>query len=296
MYVGIDIGGTSSKLGLFENDNLITTWQIKMTATTPSELVSQLLASIKEKTNNITGIGVVIPGFIKNDYIALSPNLHYLNNTNLREYFKREIDCPIKIINDANGHALGEARYKDLDNIMFITLGTGVGGGFVYNHEILEGFSGAFMEIGHIHVDDKYNFCCGCGNIGCLETLASQKGIYNLIRYYRANHNTSLGPEYTIKDVFDLAKNNDELCLKVVDEFTKYLGLALANAASLLNPETIIIGGGISNAGYFLLDKIKNQFNNYANNVIKNTNIILASLGNNAGIYGAYYLIKDGNN
>ena len=145
----------------------------------------------------------------------------------------------------------------------------------------------------HIHVDDKYNFRCGCGQVGCLETLCGQKGVHNLVDYYRNSLATKLEVDYTVKDVFDLARGNDPLAYKAFEVFTDKLGLALANVSALFNPSTIIIGGGISQAGDFLINHIKTNFLKYATPVVRDTKIILASLGSNAGMYGAYYLIKD---
>ncbi len=292
MYYGIDIGGTSAKIGAFKDDNLVKTWSIPMDFNNVFDMVDTLINSIKEFDSNIEGIGVDCPGFIVNNYNSSSANLHYLDNLNLKDAFLSKINTKVRVINDANSHALGEAIYNKEDNILFVTLGTGVGGGFVLNNGVLEGNTGAFMEIGHTHVDNFYNFNCGCGSTGCLETVCGKKGVINLVNYYKDKLSTSLKEEYEVKDVFDLAKIKDPLCLKVFEVFTDKLALALANASIILNPKTIIIGGGISLAGDFLLDKIKKDFKKYARGPVINTNIKLASLGSLAGIYGAYYLVR----
>lgn len=293
MYYGVDIGGTTAKIGAFKNDKLIDSWQVETQVESLEKLVNNIVDSIKEKDKNILGLGIDVPGFIKDNVISSSANLHFLDGVNLEEAFKKVINVPIKVINDANCHALGEAKYAKLDNIIFVALGTGVGGGFVLNGRVLEGANGAGMEIGHIHVDDKYNFRCGCGQVGCLETLCGQKGVHNLVDYYRNSLATKLEVDYTVKDVFDLARGNDPLAYKAFEVFTDKLGLALANVSALFNPSTIIIGGGISQAGDFLINHIKTNFLKYATPVVRDTKIILASLGSNAGMYGAYYLIKD---
>lgn len=293
MYYGVDIGGTTAKIGAFKNDKLIDSWQVETQVESLEKLVNNIVDSIKEKDKNILGLGIDVPGFIKDNVISSSANLHFLDGVNLEEAFKKAINVPIKVINDANCHALGEAKYAKLDNIIFVALGTGVGGGFVLNGQVLEGANGAGMEIGHIHVDDKYNFRCGCGQVGCLETLCGQKGVHNLVDYYRNSLATKLEVDYTVKDVFDLARGNDPLAYQVFEVFTDKLGLALANVSALFNPGTIIIGGGISQAGDFLINHIKTNFLKYATPVVRDTKIILASLGSNAGMYGAYYLIRD---
>lgn len=296
MYYGIDIGGTTAKIGAFENDKLVKTWAVDMHVDSLETMVNNILDSIKAIDDNILGIGIDCPGFITDNLVRSSANLHFLDGVNLKDAFAKKVSCPVRVINDANCHALGEAMYKKMDNIMFITLGTGVGGGFVYNNKVLEGEFGSFMEIGHVHVDDEYNFRCGCGQVGCLETVCGQKGVYNLVDYFRKDYATKLGYDYTVKDVFDLAKVNDPLAFKVFEIFTDKLGLALANAATILNPKTIIIGGGISSAGDFLLRHIKSNFLKYVNDNLRETEIILASLKNEAGMYGAYYLVKNTKN
>lgn len=292
MYYGIDIGGTTAKIGCFKDDKLIKSWIIDMRVNTVDEMVLNIINSIKANDDNVLGIGLDCPGFIVNDQVITSPNLHFLDGINLKQAFLKHIDTKVKVINDANCHALGEAIYNKLDNIVFITLGTGVGGGYIVDGKVFEGFNGAFMEIGHMHVDDFYNFRCGCGQVGCLETVCGQKGVINLVNYYKNKLNTKLELDYTVRDVFDLARVNDELAFKVFEVFTDKLGLALANTAILLNPKTIIIGGGISKAGDFLLNAIKRNFTKYACHSVVNTDIILANLGNDAGMYGAYYLVK----
>ena len=292
MYYGIDIGGTTAKIGCFKDDKLIKSWIIDMRVNTVDEMVLNIINSIKANDDNVLGIGLDCPGFIVNDQVITSPNLHFLDGINLKKAFLKHIDTKVKVINDANCHALGEAIYNKLDNIVFITLGTGVGGGYIVDGKVFEGFNGAFMEIGHMHVDDFYNFRCGCGQVGCLETVCGQKGVINLVNYYKNKLNTKLELDYTVRDVFDLARVNDELAFKVFEVFTDKLGLSLANTAILLNPKTIIIGGGISKAGDFLLNAIKRNFTKYACHSVVNTDIILASLGNDAGMYGAYYLVK----
>ena len=171
MYYGIDIGGTTAKIGCFKDDKLIKSWIIDMRVNTVDEMVLNIINSIKANDDNVLGIGLDCPGFIVNDQVITSPNLHFLDGINLKQAFLKHIDTKVKVINDANCHALGEAIYNKLDNIVFITLGTGVGGGYIVDGKVFEGFNGAFMEIGHMHVDDFYNFRCGCGQVGCLETV-----------------------------------------------------------------------------------------------------------------------------
>lgn len=291
MIFGIDIGGQSIKVGAFKDRKLVDKWTIPLDFKTKEEMVEAIYKSLESYDKNIEGIGIGCPGFITNNYIRLSANIHFLDDSNIVELFKKYTSAKVRILNDANAAALGEALYLGHKNLMFITLGTGVGGGLVVEGNVLEGVNGAGMEIGHYHSDDKYNFTCGCGSKGCVETLSSTKGIYNLVNFYRPTLNTKLPLQYEVKDVFDLAKVGDVLCEKVVSVFTDNLGKVLANAAVLTDPGVILLGGGISNAGEYLLNLVQQAFQKYANGAVAGTKIILAKLKGDAGIYGAYYSV-----
>lgn len=293
MYFGVDIGGTTVKIGAFSNDKLLEKWAIEVDYNNLDAMLDLITNSIKEKSQVVDGIGVGCPGFIKNGRVESSPNIPCLVNVNLVEEIKKRIDTRIGILNDANAAALGEAKYCGLSNCLFITLGTGVGGGLVVNGKVLEGAHGAFMEIGHLHNDDVYNFTCGCGHNGCVETLSSALGMINIAKSLKGKYETKLQKGFSVKDIFDLAKELDPLATACVDIFVDYLGKALANACILVDPGVVILGGGISNAGNYLLDKVCVAFKKYALDVIKDTRIILAALGNDAGIYGDYYLVKE---
>ncbi|MDE7263812.1 MAG: ROK family protein [Anaeroplasmataceae bacterium] len=300
---GIDIGGTSIKIGFFEEDgSLIEQWQIP---THPQYLLEELTQSIKTylskneiSFDEIYGYGLGIPGIVK-DGIALScVNLGWVQ-TDIKKEFRRALgyEANVYVFNDANIAAFGEASYlkEKPSTVVFVTLGTGVGGGIILNHEILEGTEGICGEIGHMFIDDKYKFKCGCGNVGCLETIASATGIVRLAFYYKDKLPSSLvfHNSLTAKEVIDAAKKEDPLAIHVVDEACLALGRALSSIAVLLNPDAFIIGGGLSNAGSFLLQKIKENYQKTCIQQAKNINLKLAGLKNNAGIYGACaYLIK----
>ena len=175
-----------------------------------------------------------------------------------------------------------------------ITLGTGVGGGIVVNGKILTGAHGAGGEIGHIHVDDETQECCGCGNQGCLEQFASATGIARLGREaLEALDQPSImrGKEMSAKLVFDSVKEGDELAIQVAERFGSYLGKALAGMTAVLDPEIIVVGGGVSKAGEILLDYIRKYYKPCAFKSTKETPFALAELGNDAGIYGCAKLI-----
>lgn len=300
---GIDIGGTSIKIGFFEeNGSLIEQWEIP---THPKCLLEELSQSIKAylsknqiSFDEIYGYGLGIPGIVKNGIALSCVNLGW-SQTDITKEFRRVLgyEANVFVFNDANMAAFGEASClkDDYSTIVFVTLGTGVGGGIVLHNEILEGTEGICGEIGHIFIDDKYKFKCGCGNVGCLETIASATGIVRLAFYYKDKLPTSLtfSESLTAKDIIDEAKMGDPLATYVVDEACLALGRALSSIAVLINPDSFIIGGGLSNAGSFLLEKIKESYQKTCIQQAKNINLKLAELKNNAGIYGACaYLIK----
>lgn len=291
MFFGVDIGGTSIKIGVFDGEKLVEKLNILLDFKSSDEMVDAIIGTIKDKYDNVEGVGIGCPGFITNNFIKSSANIPYLTTINLVEEFNKKVDWKVRLLNDANAAALGEACYCGFKDLLFITLGTGVGGGLVVNGDILEGTGGAGVEIGHLRVDDKYNFNCGCGNQGCLETISSATGIVRVAETLYDQYKTELRKPFSAKAVFDLAKKNDPLCVKVVEEFALYLGKALANACILLDPGKIMIGGGVSNAGEYLLNVVKDSFKKYAVNVVKGTDITLANLGDEAGMYGAFYSV-----
>lgn len=205
----------------------------------------------------------------------------------------------VKAGNDANVAALGEAWKgggKDFDDIVMVTLGTGVGGGVILEGKILTGHNGAAGEIGHMHVEDGEELNCNCGGCGCLEQYASATGVVRLANRYIAKNSestkmTEFGEDITAKDVFDLAKEGDKGAVAVVEQMSTYLGKAMASIATVVNPQAFIIGGGVSKAGQYLIDAIADVYVKYAFPACREAKIALAELGNDAGIYGAAALI-----
>lgn len=199
--------------------------------------------------------------------------------------------------NDANVAALGEmwkGGGQGHQNLVAVTLGTGVGGGIIINGEILTGATGAGGEIGHIHVEDHETEACGCGNFGCLEEYASATGITRLANRALASSDKDSvlrGGEVSAKTVFDAVKAGDALAIEVAEKFGEYLGKGLGVIAGVINPEIFVIGGGVSKAGEVLFDYIKPSFEKTVFHGCKNTIFALATLGNDAGIYGAARLL-----
>lgn len=307
MYVfGIDVGGTSIKIGFFtEERNLLDKWSIK---TNKNTLFQDLATSLKnyciEKNINITdiiGYGIGIPGVVKNNVALRCVNLGWYN-VNVKEEFKKAIgyDAEVVVFNDANLAAYGEySQYDDkFDTIVFMTLGTGVGGGIISNGYIQEGANGMFGEIGHIQIDNEFNFECTCGKKGCLETVSSATGILRLANYFAIQKNKELYP--SCKEVMENSKKGDIIALRAIDVACMNIGKALAMLSLIMDPNAFIIGGGVSEAGDFLIEKIKKYFQKECFETSKNVDILLSNLKNDAGIFGGAALVikkrKEGKN
>lgn len=310
--IGIDLGGTTVKLAFLTAEGVIEkSWSIPTdTSEGGGNIIMDIVATIKEHLHkyqidlkDIMGIGMGSPGQVacKEGTVTGAYNLGWDSKQQVRSIFECEFDLPFYLDNDANVAALGE-RWKGAgeaaDDVVFITLGTGVGGGIIIDGKLVHGVKGCAGEIGHIVVDPG-GFKCTCGNRGCLETVASATGIINLAK---AEANRSLADsqlktlaingEATAKDVFDLAKRGDVIAEAVVDRFAFYLGFACAQLANTLDPRYIIIGGGVSMAGEYLKDKVEEQFDKFVIPTVEGrTQIRLASLGNDAGVIGAAGLV-----
>ena len=301
---GADIGGTTVKLGLFDTEgNILDKWEIKTHTENEGSAIlpdtaAAILAKMEERKLNpeeVAGIGVGVPGPVSIDGIVPhTANLGW----GYKELSERT-GLPCKAGNDANVAALGEmwmGGAKGHKDVLLLTLGTGVGGGIIVDGKILTGAHGAGGEIGHIHVEDQIEEHCGCGNQGCLEQFASATGIARLARAALAeSEEPSIlrEGEVTAKAVFDALKEGDELAKRVVERFGRYLGTAISVMAGILDPEVIVIGGGVSKAGWILLDYIRRYYKPYAYKSSKETEFALAQLGNDAGIYGCAKLILD---
>lgn len=303
---GIDIGGTTVKCGLFQvSGEVVDKWEIPTrTENNGANILPDVAASIAAKIQErkldkeeIAGVGVGVPGPVNEaGEIPCAVNLHW-GYVNLVKELGDLTGLPVKAGNDANVAALGEmwkgggAGYQ---NVIMVTLGTGVGGGIIVGGKIVTGSNGAGGEIGHVHVEDAIEDACNCGNKGCLEQVASATGIVRLAKEaLAASDKASIlrEQEVTAKAVFDAVKAEDELAKEVAERFGKYLGKALAVFAGVVDPQVYVIGGGVSKAGTILLDYIQKYYKEYAFSACKNAAFALAKLGNDAGIYGAAKLI-----
>ena len=306
---GVDVGGTTVKMGLFTVEGeLLDKWEIKTrTQENGKYVLPDIADSIKAKTAeknidsaDVTGVGIGVPGPVKEDGTVLRcVNLGW-GIINVEDELKALVGFPVKAGNDANVAALGEMWQgggKGHSNLVMVTLGTGVGGGIILNGKMLFGVNGAGGEIGHICVDDSETETCGCGNKGCLEQYTSATGVVRLAeRAMAASDKASVlreMPEVTAKDVFDAAKAGDDLAAEIVDTQARILGRALAQIACVVDPEIFVIGGGVSKAGAILTDSVQKYFVHYAFHACRSTSFALAQLGNDAGIYGCMRMILD---
>lgn len=304
---GIDLGGTSVKCALFQTDGTVEEkWEIKTRVENEGkeilpDIAKTILAKMEEKKiakEDVAGVGIGIPGPVdENGEIACAVNLHW-GRKNIEKELAELTGLVVKAGNDANVAALGEmwkGGGQGSKNLILVTLGTGVGGGIIVNEKMVTGAHGAGGEIGHASVEMEEEEACNCGNKGCLEQYASATGIARLARRAMASgqeESTLRSMEnVTAKDVFDAYKDGDALAAKVVDQFARYLGNALAIFSCVADPDVIVIGGGVSKAGQVLIDCVEKYFRQYAFTACKDTKIKLATLGNDAGIYGAAKLI-----
>lgn len=291
---GIDVGGTTVKIGVIEDYKFIDHYQIK---TNKDTLFKDICLSVKDymtthNINEIEGIGFGLPGVVKNNYIYLLPNIGIKNFDLANEINKYLPGIKMASNNDANVAALGEAiNDNNTSSSYMITLGTGVGGGLVIDGHVIEGAHAACGEVGHMFVDHIHNYKCGCGLSGCWETVCSATGVVRLAKQYYYNYKTSMPFDMSCKDVFDYAKLGDELALVVVDMVSNYLGLGLSMIAVTVDVDAFYIGGGVAACGNILLDGVKKYYKKYAHFAVRDTEIKLAKLGNLAGMLGAAYIL-----
>ena len=307
---GIDLGGTTAKIGLFTTSGaLLEKWEVATDTSHAGEhilenLAAAILGKMKEQSiqpEQVEGVGIGVPGPVLDSSIVpiVCANLGGWGERNVSAQLSGLLNG-LKVLagNDANVAALGEiwmGAAKGAKNAVMVTLGTGVGGGVVVNGKVIDGVHGAGGEIGHITVNRHETAVCGCGKRGCLEQYSSATGVVRCMKKL-LDENPDIpcvlrGTEFAAKDVFDAARNGDALAAREVDEMSDTLGMALANIASTVDPEAFLVGGGVARAGDVLFAPLNKHFQEYAFKSCRETPIKQASLGNDAGIYGAVRLI-----
>ena len=305
---GIDVGGTTVKMGLFTTEGeLLDKWEIPTRkedggAYILNDVAASVEAKLAEKNiakEDVAGAGIGVPGpTLDTGYVSICVNLGWKDKNPANE-LSELLSIPVKAGNDANVAALGEMwkgggeGYLD---VVLLTLGTGVGGGIIINGEIAPSHRGVGGELGHITVNPDEEATCNCGNHGCLEQYASATGISRLARK-KMEHETRATiltkEDLSAKAVFDAVKEGDEVAIEVATEMGNYLGHAMADMAAVLDPAVFVIGGGVSKAGEVLLSFIEKPFMEKAFFANKNVKFKLATLGNDAGICGAAKLVLE---
>lgn len=304
---GVDVGGTTVKFGLFDQEGLLLEkWEIKTrTQDNGNNIIPDIASSIKDKISEknidlsqVIGLGVDVPGPVINETIALEGVNIGWGTVNVAKELFDLLGLKVVVGNDANVAALGEMWQgggAGYDSICMVTLGTGVGGGIIVDGKIVTGSHGVAGEIGHITVNPEEKIICNCGKPGCLEQYTSATGITRLANELleRSNEPSSLRDykQITSKAIFDCAKEGDKLAISLVEEFGTYLGLALSFVAQIIDPQAFVIGGGVSKAGDIIIDVIKQNFNKNVMKSINKTEFKLAELGNDAGIYGCAKMV-----
>ncbi|MCD7708313.1 MAG: ROK family glucokinase [Clostridiales bacterium] len=306
---GVDVGGTTVKIGFFGTDGtLLDKWEVKTDRTDGgSNILPDIAQAIDNKLaqegiskSEVQGIGIGVPGPVSADGVVHTcVNLGW-GTVNVADELGRLTGLIVSVGNDANVAALGEmwqGGAKGSKDVVLVTLGTGVGGGIIVGGKVVAGHDGAGGEIGHITVNDDEIEPCNCGQYGCLEQYASATGIARMARRKldKSAEETSLRnvPQLDAKAVFDAAKAGDAVALGLVDEVGSILGGALSNIACVVNPEVIVLGGGVSKAGDILTDAVQKHFIETSFHACRDTKFALATLGNDAGMYGCVKMILE---
>ncbi|MGE5630465.1 MAG: ROK family protein [Caulobacteraceae bacterium] len=315
MLVGIDLGGTAVKAGLVDRKgNILAQSSIetgvgrdyRLIVADMERQIEDLVQGCGKDIKDIESIGIGAPGLMNYDsgYVIYCTNLFWNNiplGVELQKYFKK----PVYLENDATVAGLAESLFgstKNVPNSVFLTIGTGIGAGIIIDNRIYSGSHFAGSEIGHMIVGENF-YTCNCGNNGCLETFASATGMIKYVCHrLKGEKLKSLIPEkaghkmenINAKLIFDSAREGDQLAEDAVDRMIKYLSIGIINISNILDPDIIAIGGGVSKAGDFLIERLKEETSKmYFTPNIKYGDIVLAQLGNEAGIIGAAFLGQD---
>ena len=306
---GVDLGGTTVKLAYFDQDGtLLHKWEIPTDISdNGSRILPDIAAAIKGyisanhiPSDSLLGIGIGVPGPVTPDGIVNKCiNLNW-GVFNIEKALSDLTGLPVKAGNDATVATLGECWKgggAGCKNIVMVTLGTGVGGGIVIDGRVVHGSTGAAGEIGHMVLNRKETEVCGCGKRGCVEQYCSATGIVRIAKQFLSACDTPSAlradPNFTCKDIFDASAAGDALAMDILEQVYAYLGEFLANVCDVVNPECVVLGGGVSKASQPLLEGVQRHFSKYVFHACANVRFALATLGNDAGAYGAFQLVKE---
>jgi len=311
--IGIDIGGTNIKIALVDTKGKIA---FSESASTRAEmgyeftikniinLIKDSLTKSEVSIEQIGGIGVGCPGQIdsENGIVRALPNIPGWVNVPLAKILMDEFGLPTKIDNDVRVATLGEYKFgagKGYQNIICITVGTGIGSGIIINGQLVRGTNMAAGELGHVIVQEHNGEICGCGNTGCVEAVASGPAIVKQAELYLMTGKSTkfkelaAGSPITPELVAEAAILGDGVALRIFEKTGYWIGIALSSVVNLLNPEVIIIGGGVAQAGDILFDPIRETINKRALKISADSvKVIPAQLGNSAGVVGASLLTQ----
>ena len=304
---GVDLGGTTVKIAYFDElGNMLDKWEIPtVTAGGGEQILPDIAASVLaylEKNGidraDIIGLGIGVPGPVNNEgMVNKCINLGW-GVFNIHETLGELTGFRVVAGNDASVAALGECWKgggQGFRNVVFVTLGTGVGGGIVIDGKVVNGVHGAGGEIGHIVLNRNETEYCNCGKRGCVEQYCSATGIVRVAKQFLAGCDTPSSlrgiENLTCKDVFDAAKGGDALAIDILEQIYAYMGEFLANICCVVDPDVVVLGGGVSKAGQPLLDGAKRHFDQWVFHGAKAVRFELATLGNDAGTYGAFKLV-----
>ncbi len=304
--IGVDVGGTKIAAAVVTpGGEILNEVRYPTQAVPPNRLVATIAEAITEvkDSHEVGGVCLAVPGLIMSSIntVIFAPNLHEIENIRLDEEIGGRTGMSVTVENDANAAAWGEFRYgsgRDVEHQIFITLGTGVGGGVINHGVLLRGAQGAGGELGHVTLDPK-GPRCGCGNHGCLEALASGTAIARRAREVANERpNSALGRLATERrvlgeDVTELAQAGDEAATFVLEDTGRWLGIGLAGFVNVFNPEVIAIGGGVSRAGEFILGPVRDEVHLRARSPSRDlVEIKEATLGPASGVLGAAALAR----
>lgn len=302
---GVDLGGTTVKLAFLDQEgNILHKWEIPtVTDGGGSRILPDIAAAVNGyiarqniDRNTLLGLGIGVPGPVRPDGVVDGcVNLGW-GQVNVQAQLSRLTGLPVKAGNDASVAALGECWKgggAGCKNMIFATLGTGVGGGIVVGGKVVSGTHGAGGEIGHVTVNRAETERCGCGRTGCIEQYGSATGIVRLANKALQSGESSLSEKenITCKDVFDAANAGDRLATAVLEQVYDYLGRFFANLSCVTDPEVIVLGGGVSKAGSVLLAGVEKVYRANCFHAVRQTRFALAVLGNDAGVYGAFKMV-----